>query len=375
MPRGLVTNLCLQSESLTTSPWTTTNVTTSAASSPWPTDGSGIAAGTVLTGNNVVNQHYGIQLHTNVTNWIVASCYVKKISGNGWCNLTTEVSSTSYAYFDLNTGVVGSTGAGTTSGIVAAGNSWYRIWLASKTGSFNTSRYFAVKLAQSGSVISYDATGDAIAFTGAMLEIALPGQTTPSPYIVTAAATATKPRDYRNNALLAYSESITTSTWARTNASVTMTANSVANPLDGATNASLVDFTNASGAGIYPTQNFGVQLPANPRNNLSQYTVSCWVRTPSSSGTFAFSNSMTGTTFGGTQTATTSWQRFTVTINTGVAELNSSGYHPMITHIAGGSAQFYIWGMQFTKGNTVADYAKVVTSPYNPSGSPRRATT
>jgi hypothetical protein len=120
-------NLLTFSEDLSNVAWFTSNTTITANTTTAP---NGTLTADTLTGNGTSNLHTVLQ-SANAINGITYthSVYAKKGTNNfiqliGGAAIYT--SGLVFANFDLNNGVVGSVGAGTTATITNVGNGWYR---------------------------------------------------------------------------------------------------------------------------------------------------------------------------------------------------------------------------------------------------------
>lgn len=120
------TNLALQSSSFDNASWskTASSVTANSTTSP-----SGILDADTYLADGGISQHR-IEQTLNVVNATTYSwsVYAKK-NTNNFIQLTgfdSGFGTSVFANFDLNNGVVGSVGAGTTASITNVGNGWYR---------------------------------------------------------------------------------------------------------------------------------------------------------------------------------------------------------------------------------------------------------
>ena len=120
------TNLMLRSEEFDNASWVKTaiNVTANTTTSP-----SGIVNADTLTADGTSSFHQAAQLVSGVLNTTYTfSVYAKK-NTNNFIQLIPQgaIGGTNlWANFDLNNGVVGSTGSLTTASITSVGNGWYR---------------------------------------------------------------------------------------------------------------------------------------------------------------------------------------------------------------------------------------------------------
>jgi hypothetical protein len=120
------TNLMLRSEEFDNASWVKTaiNVTANTTTSP-----SGLTNADTLTADGTSSFHQAAQLVSGVLNTTYTfSVYAKK-NTNNFIQLIPQgaIGGTNlWANFDLNNGVVGSTGSLTTAAITSVGNGWYR---------------------------------------------------------------------------------------------------------------------------------------------------------------------------------------------------------------------------------------------------------
>jgi len=115
------TNLILWSEDFTNGAWSKDTLTIGSNVTTSP-DGTQNADNLIPTTSN--GFHYALQAITFSAGANTISCYAKS-SGYDWLVLDLGVTS-AYAYFNVNTGVVGVTGSGATASIQSVGNGWYR---------------------------------------------------------------------------------------------------------------------------------------------------------------------------------------------------------------------------------------------------------
>lgn len=105
------------------------------------------------------------------------------------------------AYFDLVSGIVTNIGSSLdATGIEDVGNGWYRCWItATAIATSGSSDRTVIWLITGGSTVSYDGDGVSGAyFWGMQCEVAQPGQTSPTPYIVTTTVAVTSTDEYAN---------------------------------------------------------------------------------------------------------------------------------------------------------------------------------
>ena len=141
--------------------------------------------------------------------------------------------------------------------------------------------------------------------------------------------------------LITYSEDFSDASWGKNN--VTITSNSAISP-DGTLNADLLNFTSS---GNYVDKSGAISIG-------QTYTISCYVKS-------AVSSSQTFTIYGnanklsGTLTATTEWQRFTLTFVSDISAM-SSGISSVDL------SQLYVYGFQLEVDSYSTSYIKTVGS-------------
>lgn len=212
--RGRTQNIVTYSDSTYLSPWAPVRAIAVQYVGSLPSGYADAALVTDDANNNshVIRQNYAI----TTSGSFVMSAVVKKISGNNWCALGI-LGFGSNAFFDLANGVAGSiTGAARNPAIVALDNGWFRCSIQFTSTDISNSR--GIALASADGVINYAGGANQIAVCGVMIEQAIPGQTTPSPYIATGASPLNVygMREWRQN-WLRYSDDVSqTSGWTRT---------------------------------------------------------------------------------------------------------------------------------------------------------------
>lgn len=149
------TNLALQSSSFDSASWSKSNSSITANSTTSP---SGIVDADTLTANGLLFNHQCSQtLSTTSGTAYTISFYLKKdtnnfaqIGGSGGA-----FGANAFANFDLNSGVVGSVGAGTTAAITSVGNGWFRCSMTA-TATATISGSFAVYLVTSATAARFE---------------------------------------------------------------------------------------------------------------------------------------------------------------------------------------------------------------------------
>jgi len=219
----MVRNLIPKAEDFADSSWTkaNTSVIANAAVSP---SGS-------LTADSVIEDSSGPIDHTLNHAAIVISTggkctYSVYAKANG-CDFVALSIQAFYTWFNLSNGTVGTNGGGTTASIVSAGGGWYRCAI---TRDITTANNFGtIRLAHGDNISVY--TGDGVSgvyLWGAQLEnVTGQADTSPSEYV---------PLGERQN-WLTYTNDF--NQWTKSN--VTITGNSIANPIDGVVNATKIE--------------------------------------------------------------------------------------------------------------------------------------
>jgi hypothetical protein len=181
------TNLLLRSEQFDDAAWTKTGLTVTSNATTAP-NGLLTADSIVTAASGVLDVRVAVSIP--VAGAFTVSRYVKKGTGISWVYAPLGYASSS-AWFNLDTGQVGTVQAGLISAsITNAGNGWYRI---TQTGSFTGSLAVrAIAPADSDNNINFNGTiGSNLFLWGAQLET---GSVATS-YIPTVAATATRNAD------------------------------------------------------------------------------------------------------------------------------------------------------------------------------------
>lgn len=359
--RGLTTNLFTQSDAMSAVPWTLQNLTPTGGQA----DPLGGTRATLWTESvdGAPAAHLASELPP--TNFIVGERYIVsnyvKAGARGVLLLAPDVGSIT-VWYDLTTLAI-TGGAALSPGIEAVEGhpGWFRCWVSYTHAIAGAEPRFYVTSA--AAVVSYQGNGSAAMTTfGAMIEKAEPGQTTPSPYASSGATAGTGPRDYRQN-LMWWCEDFSKSVWIAQAGTIVSPA-SYAGPLVGMT-ANQIDLTAATPAtGVYfTTGNPGVtpQLPGKVN------TKAVWLR-GDVGGEVVEILDPNLSVISLLCTLTTAWRQFWFH-EVATASLGYCGI--WIRKSAG--AKVYASGAQIAQTDTLPDYRKTNSAPFNPSGAPRSA--
>jgi len=145
----------------------------------------------------------------------------------------------------------------------------------------------------------------------------------------------------RSENLITYSEDISNSYWAKQNG-FHYVLNSVSSP-NGSQTASTVYRTSLN-----------QYLYANVSGSIGTHTLSVWIKSENPNQDFLMQqyNGIDGASGLTTFTATTEWQRYSITASTSV----QGGWYPCIPSNL--NENFYIWGIQLEQGDTVGRYIR-----------------
>jgi hypothetical protein len=199
LPRGLLieearTNLATYSDQFDNAAWTKSNttVTANASTSPDGTTNADKLAETSAVGFHLIQQTSSSVAATTPITWAV---YVKAAERT-WIYAQMDagggMAGDRFAYFNLASGVVGTTQANTTATITPAGNGWYRCAITATSDADGGAITAKLITAFDGSTLSYaGVAGSGIFLYGAQLEA---GAFATS-YIPTIASTVTRSAD------------------------------------------------------------------------------------------------------------------------------------------------------------------------------------
>ena len=180
------TNLLLRSQEFDNAAWSKVEATVTANATAAP-DGT-TTADALVESSTAAAIHYVLPASGvgTITATETLSVYAKS-AGRSWVLL--QLGSGRTAYFNVSTGVIGTTGGGTTATITALANGWYRCAISGvRDANLNNIIY----LASGDGVVSYTGNGTSGLFLwGAQLEAGA----FPTSYIPTTAAAATRAAD------------------------------------------------------------------------------------------------------------------------------------------------------------------------------------
>lgn len=225
-----------------------------------------------------------------------------------------------FANFDLSTGQIGTVGASATATITDAGNGWYRCTMTFTPGSAANMRVGLVTSATATYTESWTADGtESIFIWGAQLELS-------------STATTYNPTTIKN--LLGFTENFDNAAWTKSNASISATK---VDDIYGQPFAQQVT-SSASNGTVLSTYTAVASTP---------YTFSIWMKRVTGTGNIDISAD--GTTWA-TQTLTSAWQRFSVTVSP------TAGSKTPGVRIATSGDSIYIFGAQLSDSASVDPY-------------------
>jgi hypothetical protein len=215
LARGIVRNVIAQSERLDLSPWTLSHATPSAYGGPLPT---GVTSMRVLSDDAVAGLHYAYQGNLiAVGQQYIVSAHVAKVVGAGFVALQVGAG---LVYFNVTTGQVGTINAAALSYGIDPTNvaGIYRCYVRAIATAAN--QYADVLVCNGDNGASYAGPSQQVAVGGVQVEIPVPGQTTPSPYVPTGATPLSVygKRETRQNGFT-NSEDFSKATWNKTGCS------------------------------------------------------------------------------------------------------------------------------------------------------------
>lgn len=386
-PNGLVQyaphNLSLRSQEFDNASWTKSGATVTANAIAAP-DGTVTADKMIESATTAVHGLY--QTATVVANTPHTVSVYAKAGERNWLVINPFTTGSSYVYFDLANGVVGTIGSGITASIQSVGNGWYRC-IATRTP---TTTYFEpnIQVTTANGTPSYAGDGTSgIYLWGAQLSVgpyALDYTPTTSAAVygprfdydpVTLAARGLLVEEQRTN-LLVQSQDFST-TW--TNTRTTETVDATTAPDGTVTADKLVEDTSASNdhvitqtatVSISTTYTYSVFIKASERTwaflNMVDVGISSY------RSWFNLSTGVVGTSDSGNtasiQSVGNGWYRCIVSrATTGSqtsmrCEIGLSTGDNVINYTGNGTSGLFIWGAQLEAGAFATSYIPTVAS-------------
>jgi hypothetical protein len=225
------TNLCLRSSEIDNASWTKTNATISANAITAP---NGLLEADAILEDATAATHGISQAWSVVSGTAYTfSVYAKKGTRN-WLQIHHQSSfpGDAYAYFDLDAGVVGTVGSGSTATIVSLGDGWYRCAVTATASSTGSGAHH-IRVGEADNDTSYSGVASAVAVYLWNIQHES-GSVATSP-IPTFAATVTRAADNINVATSAFPYSATAGTLIATASKAELTINDYAASLNDGT--------------------------------------------------------------------------------------------------------------------------------------------
>lgn len=401
-------NILTYSEDFSNAIWTknATTVTSNSTIDPF-----GLTTADTLVETATTAAHYIIQEPVSVVsgNSYTFSIYVK-YNTKAFVQLgfsTSGFASNSYANFNIQTGVLGTVGAGTTANIVSAGNGWYRCSITCVSNATNSSSGVFVTTLTSATSVRLESfagsTSNSVYLFGADLEQSSTlGAYTPTTTLgickyqmKLVSATANQPRfdhdpitgeskgflleEVQTNALT-YSEDFTNAVWEKSNVSILNNNAALIMSPDGTLSAQkLIENTSNSSHNLYKaytatngvTYTFSIYAKASQRRYL-------WAGSTHSGGGRLGFDLIAGIVLAGTLPSTNAriehvgngWYRcsfwFTATASaSGYIEfgLDGDASPTLATYPGDGYSGVYIWGAQLEDASKFpSSYIKTTAS-------------
>ena len=344
-------NLAQYSEDFTNAAWTASNATITSNSVVAP---NGTTTADTITGTTIGSEPRVRQIITQNGSSVYAfSCYAKK--GNvDWFilrNIAVNLAGGSRAWFNLNTGTVGTTNSGVSATIESVGNGWYRCTIYGTTDASPT-QLVDIAPAPADNDFTTNASGENVYIWGAQLNIG----STAKPYFPTTDRLNVPRLTYQNGGggcpslllepqrtnLCLQSQDFANASW--TKATVTLTANYSTSP-DGSTNATRIVPTGGTGSGYFNRVYRPIDL-----SSSATYTMSVWAKSSASSPkmTLAIVN-IAGQVFSITNT----WQRYTLQFTGAGLASNFNIYAGDVswaTGVTNSTNEIEIYGAQLEQG-------------------------
>jgi hypothetical protein len=368
-PRGTVVNQLLQTDGLIVSPWANNpSFTTLLGGQADPFGGTGATRITESVDGSA-QAHFVYQTQPASLRGAPQICTsVFFLPGARSCvNLAPNGGGNAIGFDCAALAVIGTNGTLATQGVTAGvevvqgAPAWRRCWAihpytpnaSIETRFYVSSVYSAANYQGNGSVAGY--------FFGAMAEVVVPNQTTPSPYVASGATSGVGRRDNRQNMLKGSGSPSFTYFSPSTGDSV---ATGVADP-DGGSTAVAYTYGTATASYAYLSQTVA------GADASRVWTLSMWLRVPS--GTKALSlclSNLTVATVYKAITVTTTWQRFSFTLTERQLAATANGLGVGLAGAAAGDV-FHVCRMQLEQANAPGPYVATTSAPFNPNGAPR----
>jgi hypothetical protein len=369
-PRGTVTNLALSTNDVTAAPWTVDTVTTAAYGGPFPVGGPQAMKVLTDTAANTTHRVYQASIAVAAGALALASLYFVRTAGTGYIALGANGGG-AVLFVDPATGNIGASstpvgGAVVGRNVESLGGGLYRaslLFVANSLGG-NVQVYMANA---AGNSVTYANGGSptSVAFGGVMIEVAAPGQTTPSPYVASGATAGVGRRDARQN-YYRFSDDLTKSEHIKNTGVVIVSGSLDVPPPADVPTAAVQKWTyDGSGvAGDYRLYSNAGAIEPIYRNGVP-YAWAMWMRV--ASGTLPLRVQLCANVQAITVTST--WQRFLI-LTTGNG---ASGIQPTVFSAVANNAAFtlYTAGVQLVQGSNMPDYIATRGAPANANGAPR----
>lgn len=340
-------NLAQYSEDFSNASWDKLNgasVTANTTNAPNGTLTAGTLNVTAVTYSGLGRPISGVSANYNV------SIYAKKNTKN-WLYLIDVSGAAARAWFDLDNGVLGTVASGYTATITNVGDGWYRCTLSNNTA--QALSYYQLGLADANNGITPTSSGSAFIW-GAQLNIG----STAKPYFPTTDRLNVPRLTYQNGGggcpslllekqstnLVTYSEEFDNAAWGVFQ-SASISANTTISP-DGTQNADTLTFSADPSSLIFQSY----------ISVSNTFTITVYAKS-STGKKFCFRNyDGVGVVRSSDFTTTSSWQRFTFTFTSALANVG------ICNELAGGSGAIQIWGAQLEASSYPTSYIPTTSS-------------